>query len=127
MERIYYVFDITEKHFILRCASYSFSDDEEIMSATNDILCNDSYNLIVGEYVKFENEKVDKKDSKYIVSGVPNIYHNEITDDDRNEYDKEFELSIKAYIDNDVEGIERWQNYLRTYEDKFMRFEKIER
>ena len=126
MERMYRVIDKCDNYYILRCASYGFLDDEEVMSATNDIICSDDYNLIIDKYVKFDNEQIDKTNDKYIVSGIPTLYQNQISDEDVKEYDKEFELSIKAYIDNDDIGIERWKNYLKSYEDKFMKFEKIE-
>lgn len=125
MERMYRVIDKCNDYYILHCASYGFLDDEEVMSATNDIVCSEE-KLIIGEYVKFDNEVVEKTNDKYYVSGDAVMYRNLITDEDRKEYDKEFELSIKAYIDNDDIGIERWQNYLKTYEDKFMKFEKVE-
>lgn len=125
MERMYRVIDKCNEYYILHCASYGFSNDEEIMSATNDIACTIEKDLIIGAYVKFENETIEKTNDKYYVSGDAVMYRNCITDEDREEYDKEFELSIKAYIDNDVDGIQKWQEYLKTYEDKFMKFERI--
>ena len=124
---MYYVLESNDNYYNLSCASYGFDDDEEIMSSTNDIVCNKSYKLIINQYVKFDDEVVDKSDSRYIVSGKPKIYKNKITDNDRKTYDEEFDLSIKAYQENNKDGIRRWEEYLKLYEDKFMAFEPIER
>ena len=61
MERVYYVIDKEDNHYILNCASYGFLDEEELLSATNDII---SYNtkLIINKYVKFNNEVINKKE-----------------------------------------------------------------
>lgn len=125
MERVYYVIDKNEKHYILNCASYGFGDDEEVMSSTNDIVCSIDVNLVVNQYVKFEDEKVEKTEDKYYVSGKPLLLKNKITNEDRELYDKEFSLSIDAYLNNDEVGIERWNKYLKEYEEKFMSFEEV--
>ena len=37
----------------------------------------------------------------------------------------EFDLSIEAYKNNDEVGINRWNEYLNSYEKKFMNFKEI--
>lgn len=125
MKRVYYVIGKDDNYYYLRTATYGFRDDEEVKSATNDIVCDTSYNLDLNNYVVFINEKINSLDDKLIVSGIPCLMNNDICDVDRKEYDKEFELSINAFKDNNEEGINRWNEYLKTYETKLMNFKPL--
>ena len=126
MERMYYVTDKNDVYYVLSCASYGFSDEEETMSSTNDIIYCGEDELLINQYVKFDEEIVVEKDDKLFVSGKPTLYSNDITDEDRQTYDLEFDLSIKAFMNNDEKGIQRWNDYLKSYEEKFMAFKRIE-
>lgn len=126
MKRVYYVQDKDDSYYYLRTASYGFSDEEEVKSATNDILCETSNNLVLNKYVVFIDEVIRNIDDKLIVSGSFCLMENEISDLDKEEYDKEFDLSVKAFKENDENGINRWNKYLESYENKFMNFKPLE-
>lgn len=126
MERVYYVLDIVDNHYLLNCASYGFFDDEEIMSSTNNIIYKGNTKLIINKYVHFDNEKIVKKEDNYYVDGDVTLLENDISDLDRKEYDEQFDESIIAYKNNDQGGIDKWNEYLKSYENKFMNFREIE-
>ena len=125
MERMYYVQQHLNGQYVLKCASYGFTDKEEIYSATDDLRCSDTYQLQVGEYVRFTEERSELKNDCLLISGQPKLYHNQLTEADREEYDRQLELSIAAYQNNDQQGIKAWEDYLKSYEDIFMAFEEI--
>jgi len=125
MERMYYVQQHLDSQYVLKCASYGFSDQEEIYSATDDLRCSDDYQLKVGEYVHFTEEQSELKNDHLLISGQPKLYHNQLTEADRKEYDHQLELSMAAYQNNDQQGIKAWEDYLKSYEDIFMAFEEL--
>ena len=126
MERVYYVLDKIDNYYLLNCASYGFLDDEELMSSTNNIIYNGNIELIINKYVHFNNETITKKKDYYYVDGDVTLLENDISDLDRKRYDEEFDESIIAYKNNDQDGINKWIEYLKSYEKKFLNFRKIE-
>lgn len=126
MKRVYYVLDKDDRYYYLRTASHGFNDEEEVKSATNDIVCLISLNLVVDKYVVFIDEVIREDNHKLLVLGTPCLMENDVSELDKKEYDKEFELSIKAFKDNDTVGIERWNKYLKSYETKFMNFKPLD-
>ena len=126
MERVYYVLDKIDNYYLLNCASYGFLDDEELMSSTNNIIYNGNIELIINKYVHFNNETITKKKDYYYVDGDVTLLENDISDLDRKRYDEEFDESIIAYKNNDQDGINKWIEYLKSYENKFLNFRKIE-
>ena len=125
MERVYYVLDRVDNYYLLNCASYGFSDDEELMSSTNNIIYKGNKELIINKYVHFENEIINKNQDYYYVDGEVTLLENDISDLDRKEYDERFDESILAYKDNNQDGINKWNEYLKSYENKFMNFREI--
>ena len=125
MQRVYYVLDKVSDYYILNCASYGFEDDEELMSSSNDVIYKGNNKLIIGKYVCFIDERINKGEDKYIVDGEAHLFDNDINDEDRKIYDMEFDLSIEAYKNNDEVGINRWNEYFNSYEKKFMNFKEI--
>lgn len=122
MERVYFVKEKVDDYYILNTVT-SF-DYEDIYSASDDIITYEE--VIVNKYVSFIDEQISKRNNQLIVKGKPVLLDNRITELDKNTYDKEFELSLKAYQDNDPIGIARWNDYLKQYEEKCLDFKAIQ-
>ena len=123
MERMYYIKERRGKCFLLLTASYGFSSDEEIRSALEEIYCTED--LLVGHYVHFEDAKILDLGDRLFINGPFTLYSNELKDEDREEYDREFDLSVQAFLNDDKEGIDRWNDYLKSYEEKFFAFQEV--
>lgn len=124
LERIYYVDSKKENYYILKHATYGFSNKEIIIDALDGIRCSCD-GLIVGKYVKFLDEIIDfHKDTLYLDGGLI-LLDNDIEESDKCNYDMEHQLSIKAYLDNDEASIDRWNSFLKKFENKYLNFRII--
>ena len=121
LQRIYYVESKENNIYTLKLATFGFNDKENIANALNNIKYIGD-DLIVSKYVKFKDEYINNNDDILYVEGKPVLLENSISIEDKEKYDDEFNLSIKAYMNNDSDGIKRWNDYLKFYEDKFLNF-----
>lgn len=126
MKRMYYIYDEDDSYYYLNAASYGFSDIEELYSASNDIVTYKKHNLKLNMYVNFACETFKIVNNHLIIDGKPTMYSNNISDADRKQYDLEFDKSLVAYKNDDKDGINRWNDYLKEHEHKFMSFVKYD-